>query len=126
MPGAGCDLWAPPLGAAGPVRLATDLGRRPMTPAVLVNGALLGLLIAMTLLLVMCIYAVIAAPPQTAPPAEPPAPNPADWPPALTLPAPAPAVAPAVSPRQASSGPRRRPVAASILVIAGLAIAVTG
>jgi hypothetical protein len=124
-----------------------------MTHAVLVNDALLSLLIVMTLLLVMCIYAVIAAPPQGAAPAEPPALEPlvltppapapalpAQRPQAPTYPAGAAglsggagdparhthAAASVISPPKASSGPRWGPVGASILVIAGLAIAVTG
>lgn len=124
-----------------------------MTHAVLVNDALLWLLIVMALLLVMFIYAVIVTPPQRAPPAEPPALEPlvlTPPAPAPALPAQRPlaptspgggvglsggigyparhthAAAPVISPLKASSGPRWGPVGASILVIAGLAIAVTG
>jgi hypothetical protein len=124
-----------------------------MTHAALVNGVVFWLVVVMTVLLVMFIYAVITAPRQDAAPAEPPVlePSALEWTaPASALPAqrslasaspagvtgqpggtgyPArhtTAAAPVISPPKVSSGPRWGPVGASILVIAGLATAVTG
>jgi hypothetical protein len=123
-----------------------------MTHAALVDGVVFWLVVVMTVLLVMFIYAVITTPPQDAAPAVPPVPEPSalEWTaPAAARPAqrslapaspagvtgqpgtvyPArysPAAAPVISPPKASRGPRWGPVGASILVIAGLATAVTG
>ncbi len=119
-----------------------------MTHAALVNGVVFWLVAVMTVLLVTFIYAVITTPPQDAAPAEPPA---LEWTaPASARPAQRPlapaspagvtgqpggtgyparhttSAAPVISPPKASSGPRWGPVGASILVIAGLATAVTG
>jgi hypothetical protein len=124
-----------------------------MGHATLVNDGLFWFVILLTLLLLMFICAVIATPPEDAVRTEPPTLNaPAPPPPApaaalpagrpQALPSPAgaarrsggagyaarhtPAAAPAISRPKVSSGPAWRPVLASILVIAGLAMAVIG
>jgi hypothetical protein len=122
--------------------------------AALVNDGLFWLVLLMTLLLAMFVYAVVVTPPQGAgrsseepplgpPGLPPPAPVPAlpsRRPPAPTSPAgPAPrpggtgyaarhtpAAAPVILAPKAPSGPRRAPVLASVLGIAGLAATVSG
>ena len=119
-----------------------------MSHATLVNDGLFWFVIFLTLLLVMFIYAVIVTPPEdavrTGPPTlntpAPPPPAPAGRPQAHTSPAGAarqsggadyaarhtPAAVPVISPPTASGGLLWRRVLASILVIAGLAMAVIG
>jgi hypothetical protein len=119
-----------------------------MSHATLVNDGLFWFVIFLTLLLMMFIYAVIATPPEdavrTEPPTlnapAPPPPAPAGRPQAPTSPAGAarqsgganyaarhtPAAVPVISPPKASGGLLWRRVLASILVIAGLAMAVIG
>lgn len=123
-----------------------------MGHATLTSNSLFWLVVLLTLLLVMFLYAVIATPPEDAVRTEPPALRPpAPPPPAPSAARPARAQAPVsaegaagqsasagyagrhtaapppvISPPKASTGPRRGPVLASIVGIAGLAAAVIG